>query len=431
MWKTGWANAVLYGIFTALALALVFVFTSFLADRIDSVLLAILTVGGALSGAIVAYFALRWYLSTWLSREMMEQATRLVTTLGAKFSSDDAAPLYWRDVKDVARQVGVLGPDLWHYARSVLAIVAFMAVTVELLALANAAMMYVQAQRIQEQNQLLEIQNRAQLAAFLNDVLASIGTTNAVRDEVRRVRDVVVDDLVSNFDVIDPLVTERTEGRVVMRQYRPEVCEGEPDNCDDMALRDLVMLANAGSVLVTEDNAAGVRGYARLSIAAELVVDQAFIPTRDLSEAIAEAVDTCSPGNRDLTQSLWRGIAGLGAGAGQMFGGIDTVAEIVPGVEIEVSDVNEEVGAAPGVLLMAASLGLLAQTVGREDTQTMGPREASVVLATGLRRLREELESIVDRCQSYQEELEGTVFFLNEERSRVLDMIGGAREGES
>ena len=218
MRKVDLSSGILYGLFTALSLALVFVFMRFLADRTGGISLAILIAGGAASGLIVAYMILRWYLSVWLGREIPQRVGQ-VFNLSAQFFSDDAAPLLRRDIKTVVEQIRTLGPDLWQYARSVVAVIAFMAVTVELLALANAAVMYLQAQRIEEQNQLLEIQNRAQLAVFLNDVLSSVGTTNAILDDARRVRNVISEDLLSSFGVIDTFVTTATNGQVVMSDF--------------------------------------------------------------------------------------------------------------------------------------------------------------------------------------------------------------------
>ena len=424
MRRFDWGNGILYGSFTALALALVLAFMRFLADRTGGISLAILIAGGAASCAIAAYLVLRWYLSTWLGREIGQRVEQVVTSSN-RFFSDDATPLLRRDVKDLVVQVKAVGPELWRYARSLLAVIAFMAVTVELLALANAAVMYVQAQRIDEQNQLLEVQNRAQLAAFLNDVLSSVGTTNTILNEARRVRNVVAEDLLSPFDVLDEFATTLANGQVTTRDFRPEVCEGEPDDCDDLALQEFVSLVQDGPFLLTDDNAAAVRGYARLARAAELILQPFTVDFGDetsslnadvtaFGDAIANAVATCGSENlQNSAAEAWQGVSGVGFGATQMFdSNVDIATAFVPGVTVDLL--------ATDVLTVASGVGIIAQTLERNDDLMEGPRGASVLLADGIIRLRDELVALVERCDLYQQELERTIVFLNTERARVL-----------
>ena len=434
MRKVDLGSAILYGVFTAFSLALVLVFMQFLADRTGGISLAILIAGGAASGLIVAYMILRWYLSIWLGREIRQRVGQ-VFDLGAEFSSDDAAPLLRRDIKKVVEQTRALGPDLWQYARSAVAVIAFMAVTVELLALANAAVMYLQAQRIEEQNQLLEIQNRAQLAVFLNDVLSSVGTTNAILDDARRVRNVISEDLLPAFDVIDAFVTDVTNGQVEMSEFLPAVCTGEPEDCDQLALQELTELLASGSVLVADDNAAAMRGYARLAKAAELVLQAltADFQLADLNlsesttafgDAIADALATCGSEHvRGSVPDLWEGVSGVGYGATAMFDAVDDVSDdIRPGMELSLLQTD--------AYTIAAGVGIIAQALGRNDDLTEGPQGAAVLFAEGIRRLRDELVSLVDTCDSYQLQLERTMAFLNAERARVLDEIGEPNAAE-
>ena len=213
------------------------------------------------------------------------------------------------------------------------------------------------------------------------------------------------------------------------------MCTGEPEDCDQLALEELTELLASGSVLVSDDNAAAVRGYARLAKAAELVLQALTADFRledlDLSEsttafgdAISDAFATCGSEHvRGSASDLWEGVSGVGYGATAMFDAVENVSnEILPGVELSLLQTD--------AYTVAAGVGIIAQTLGRNDDLTEGPHGAAVLFAEGIRRLRDELVSLVGTCDSYQLQLERTMAFLNAERERVLNEIGEPNAAE-
>ena len=435
MRKLDWKNALLYGIFTAVALALVIAFAQFLAERTGAISLTLLIAGAIGGGAVLVYLIMRWFLSEWLSRRVLDRVSQAVDRITGKFDSDSDNPVRWRDIQGTVQDAKLFATDLWGYGRSVLAVLAFMAVTVELLALANAAVMYLQAKRLQEQNELLDIQNRSHLAGFLNDSLSNVQIANDLVNDARNTIGLVSEDLISPFGILDEFVTRWSDGEVEMVHFEPVVCPSESDLCDSISVDALTKMIESGPIRVTEENVESVRAYARLSKAAEMSILPFTIEFESeeslnarinaFGDAISSAAATCGTGELlSRTSNLWTGISGVGLGSTQMFtaAGIDSTMEIVPGVEIPLSHAD--------VLAFASATGVITQSLGEGDTLPAGPKAAAMLFARGVRSLKGDLESLVVTCETYQIDLERTIAFLSSERTRILGDIAARTQTE-
>ena len=174
----------------AFTLALLWVLTTLLEEKTGTIESAFLVVSATGGIAILFYLILRWGFSNWFGQQLSVQIRR-ISDLKNRYNQSDQAPLLRQDLGSVIADLTDIGPALWHYGRSILAVAVFMTVTVGLLALANAAVMYLQAKRLQEQNELLIVQNRAQQASFVSNSILTIGSVKErahnIQNQINRV----------------------------------------------------------------------------------------------------------------------------------------------------------------------------------------------------------------------------------------------------
>ena len=430
--KLDWRNALLYGLFTGISLALLWVFTKLLAEKTGTIESAVLIVGATGGAAILLYLLLRWGFSNWIGQQASVQLRKL-SDLKNRYSQSDETPLLRQDLGSVIVELMEIGPALWHYGRSILAVAVFMTVTLGLLALANAAVMYLQAKRLQEQNELLSVQNRAQQAEFVSSSMLTIISSKERAHDIRNQLDHVSAALPEAIDNLEPIANHNELGEVLMSKLTPVVCPTDlQDECDGLSTSSLLGKASGGIIEVTADNLASVKAYAQLSKVGRSSMDVfslVFGPKEKprmqnglqaYGNAIAETMNTCDasgPGNR--AKAIWDGVMLLGLGSMNMFEDLNTVETIQPGDKLKL-DFN-------GIILLAQGVSQTAATFNRKDDLSGGPMYVASLFADGLRDLKRELESLVVECDRRYKEILQTVQFLSAERNCILSGFGECR----
>ena len=425
MWKIDWPNTLAYGAITGLTLILMCVFGNFLSERTEFISLTIIFIGASGASAIFLYLVIRWYLSNKLVPEIFDQIKGIATEIGKRSDSDGNDPILWHDLKTIHQPAKALVINILSQGRVILSVFVFMVVTLELLALANAAVMYLQAKRIQEQNKLFENQNRSQFGEMLVNVINIEQIATNRENDLHEILELIEFSLFWLNDLTDP-----TDGNESIDDFKPMVCS---ELCDYISPEELSEMAKVGQFTVTKSNAASLKGYAELATVAKQTLEK-LTASEVLAETLREtendgqgsglgqiadsiekkiyfAAAIC--GKRYLGKqvvSLWRGIIYLGRAASMSsFDSFDPkVNNIIRIDPWHFSYFNN-------------SINEIAQSVGKDEISITGPNDAAGLFADVINSLKDGLEEIQDSCEEYQDELSKTVEFVLSEKTRLFE----------
>ena len=329
--RIDWTSTTIYAVFTAVAFGILIVFVGFVENQLGIISWTILITGLAGGAAIVLTLILRWY-----SARLLDDATARVAEplnrLGESFASGSDTPVTRDELRTIRGDLLTLWPEILRVVRIGLSVMFLMGLMVELIALATAAVAYLQAERLEQQNTFLQSQSATQDAAFLSASLSSLKTIAGHRDYIQTlVSD--LDKLLSRFDIIDSVVSDSADG-VTMKNMIADVCPSNEElSCNDMAVDAILdLIHNDGNLRVTDKNAAALRGYYRLSRTAKTVTALFTLdPKRSINEGnrlLAEATFTCSTDPEGSLRDLWGHVIGMGSAAIDMWP-IDSPSQIV------------------------------------------------------------------------------------------------------
>lgn len=423
MRKHDWVNVTLSGVVAGITIALLWVFVGFLNERTESISLTILIMGTIGAGLILSYLIFRWYLSNRLYSNIRDQIEKILSDIKERSDSEGNSPVLWYDLQKIRQETKTLAINLLGYTRVVFAVFALMVVTLELLAVANAAVLYLQAKRLQEQNTLLDNQNRIQRFEFLTDSLnINQITANHVGD-VRKSREFISQELLASFEFLDDSVTEATTGEVheiKMVNFEPIVCL---EFCDSIPVESLKKMVEVGPIRVTEENVESIRGYARIARAADLTLtfllawEDRGRSSKNAISSVQKRIDlaatTCGKIELlDRVSGLWKGITELGVVARSTSFSYLSSNLIIPNSEIEITVHH--------VSHFSAAIEQIARSLNEDSTLPAGPRTTAMLFARGLRALEQDLVLLLDVCEKYQVHLVETIALLSRERTRAV-----------
>ena len=390
-----------FGLATALSLALVLWFARFVAERSGSIAWAFLFVGLAGALALILYLVLRWLGSLWVERSLSSLA-ETGSDLQARLSRLGAAPVSGDDLKVAVADLRKLAPDALRLATLPLVAMMFMGVMVEITTLANAAIMYLQAKRLEEQNLLFSEQNAKLDYDFLREWTTQRDALIKDLETARSVGPLLEGNVLSNLSIVPQFHTEST-GIAMDEGFVAALCPPSQETCGPMPLQDLLDMTHAGAIIATVDNAASLRGFWRLLKSAEQIGFVLFVDGDDDIRAsidrtgaiFATALLSCNSPAATEAKSLWDGLSGTGYASLEAWGG--TEAEIVPGYRLELADVKDRAN----FLGMAAGLGIIGQTLGTtDDPSSLAAEQASSLVGSGLLRLQTLTEEIKVACDA-------------------------------
>jgi hypothetical protein len=435
--KVDWRSAAVYAILTAIALGLLYAFVGFVADRVHVISWTLLIAGVAGSSALLVYLVLRWYGGRTLER-LGAPLDRAINRLRSPKSHDDInRPLTVKDLQATAGDIGETIVGMRHYAGILLSTMLLMAVTLEIVALATAAVMYLQAERIDEQNKLLAAQNRGQDAAFLNESLTSIKTISETLDEVRQIENSISSDLLSPFGVVGDLVAAMTNETVKMENFRPLVCKGEPVHCDDFSTDSFAEIEN--DLVLTDANASPIRGYYRLSKAAEFTTlafvssigdreDAVNVSIAQVGEIISNANVICGYSKAEHLNDLWTSISGMGLASMEMWP-VDDVSKLMNGFKLNFAKHSDSISLSPAdlgranIMGLMAGIGALGQIVGDDTASLQGPKTAAALFGTAMINFRSELQSALTACEDERRLLSEQAAALRDRRDKIAKRL--------
>ena len=427
--RIDWTSTTLYAVFTALAFGILIVFVGFVEDKLGAISWTILITGLAGGVAIVLMLVLRWY-----SAQILDDATARVAApldrLRESFAGGSDAPVTRDELRTIRGDLLALWPELLRVARIGLSVMFLMALMVELIALATAAVAYLQAERLEQQNTLLKSQSSTQDAAFLSESLSSLDAIGRRLNSTQTLVSELEDDLLSPFDIIDRFVSETADG-VTMENMIADVCpSGEEPSCNDMAANAISELIDSdGNMRVTEENAAALRGYYRLSRAAEAVTHMFIASLGAMETTIQEDIDK---GNRLLTDAtvacgtdpegsvrdLWDGVIGMGYAAIDMWP-IDSPSQIVPGKVMHFPDMEGRAN----FLGFAAAIGVVDTTLNGEGSTVGGPEQAAIVFGQALESLRAGIRELAALCSNELDSLGEQMVLINQRRTDIVESL--------
>lgn len=428
--RIDWTSTTIYAVFTALALGILIVFVGFVEDKLGAISWTILITGLAGGAAIVLTLILRWY-----SAQLLDDATARVAApldrLRESFASGSEAPVTRDELRTMRGDLLALWPEILRVVRIGLSVMFLMALMVELIALATAAVAYLQAERLEQQNTLLKSQSATQDAAFLSESLSSLDTIARYLDSTQTLVSGLEDDLLSPFDIIDRFVSETTDG-VTMEHMIADVCpSSEESSCNDMAANAVPDLIDAdGNLRVTDKNAAALRGYYRLSLTAEAVTQMFIASLGTMETTVQEDIDK---GNRLLTDAavscgtdpegrllrdLWDGVIGMGYAAIDMWP-IDLPSQIVPGKVMHFPDLEGKAN----FLGFAAAMGVVDTTLNGEGSTVSGPEQAAIVFGQALETLQAGIRKLADLCSNELRSLGEQMVLINQRRTDIVESL--------
>ena len=413
-----------FGLATALSLALVLWFAGFVAERSGSIAWAFLFVGLAGALALILYLVLRWLGSLWVERSLSSLA-ETGSDLQARLSRLGAAPVSGDDLKVAVADLRKLAPDALRLATLPLVAMMFMGVMVEITTLANAAIMYLQAKRLEEQNLLFSEQNAKLDYEFLREWAKVQEALRTDLDNALNFGPQIDSEVLSNLSIVPQFHTEST-GIAMDEGFVAALCPPSQETCGPMPLQDLLDMTLAGAIIATADNAASLRGFWRLMKSTEQIGIVLFVDGSDdirasidrIGAIYSEASLSCKSSAALEAKSLWDGLSGTGYAALQAWGG--TEADIVPGYRHDLKSISERAS----FLGMAAGLGIIGQTLGATDhPSSLTAEQASALISKGLVQLQTLTEELKAPCDASARSTIGAFEAMEAHRDEILRRI--------
>lgn len=386
-----------FAVMTALALAMAWWFGGQLNQLSGAISLTILIAGFAAGLMLVAYLLLRWRARLLLAN-LQQQATLSAADLRKRMQSEDG-PLNRQDLLALGDAFARLVPKGMRVIALTMALGFAMTVSLQILALANAAVMYLQAKRLEDQNLLLAEQNRKLDYEFLREWSAVRETLvtklSAPTDLVAKLES----DLLSPLGIL-PDALANIWNVAVDGDGAPRLCQDQPYSCADMTLGDLRRMAMAGAIRVTSENISEITAFHALFRYAEGMffvltdgdTDNAQAKIDEVSYALKTGAGTCDSLFGLSAEQLWRGVANVGYGATQAW----PVHDFTPGQVIELPQPTDRANFG----MFGAALGMTMQALSdSRDPDSLTAAQVGKVLADGVAKLNADTKALTADCQ--------------------------------
>ncbi len=421
----GLKSVAIYAFFTAIALLLLVAFARFINDNDTYVVTGLLIFGATGAAAVAIYAAMRWYWAHYRKEILSKPLEEIFRKLGEMLRDGGDRAVTFADLWDMRNQVRPLADLAARLTKSILTMIMIIGLALSLMAIAAAAVAYLQVKRLEEQNALLDQQNRVQTVAFLNESVSSI---EAIQREVEKSREsqrFLTDDMLSPFEILDEFmaVSETGEQIAAVENRQAEVCDRPADEtCSGIDSDQLFQIGIEGSLSLNEDNIEAARGYARLADVAEQMffafatsvegtTDDSGGVNTFISDKLNEIQLTCGASRSSDLSDLWLGIGGLGGASIDMFE--QSPAELETGDRIDVTAIEDRANFGA----FASALGIIRQALGETvDQPLQTPQDAADLLARGLLALERDLKGLVEICNTSAESLSKTALIIQDER---------------
>lgn len=435
--------------------ALIYSFFGFLLEYTGAISLTILVLcvfGGV---AFFGYIVISWYISHKFKSKIFDQFAKIINQFKERSDSESNNPIRWRDLSKILREVKPLTISLSRYGRAVLLVLTVIAATIELLVLVNAAVMYLQAKRLQEQNALLKEQNLLQSSQLLSDSISASQSTSVAFNNARKGIRIISNDLIGPLEDLDDIVSMGTDDEIKMIDFEPVVCPIRNKLCNYISVDMLKKMVKNGPIKVTEENYESIRGYARFAKAAEIIalwlappryqnelksdlldlfennINEVNIFTiallRLLDEPISDPLDLFENkideadilcGTDEATNELlglWDGISYVFRATRNLSAivEIDSVNEIGPNDELRLEY--------RGLVIFAEGIRKISLSLNKSETLPDGPTATAELFAEAIRELNKHFDSMLEECKRYRGKLKRIDLFLSQVISRILE----------
>ena len=408
-------NTVLYGLVTGLAGLVFYVFFAFIAEHTNSIVWAFLICGAIAAATFVTYIVTRWYLSEYLAKNVVEklkhlaQDNRLLEGGDRPFTADDINKLL-NDLKAAA-------PGGFKLLQLALTIAFLSIMSLEVVALASAAVSYLQAQRLTQQNELIRAQKQVEEANFVRtsaEIAEKLSKTGL--EAITQSKSEIEGSFVSEFTILSEFVSSVTgedgaAGRIDVADFRVDVCPGGGTACDAANFMEFFSSAlSSGEFTVTAENKEFIAAVYRLTRATEIMV-QPFILVSggdaSFNDTIAkrgaqlqQAAINCGLDDESSIQlkELWSGFGSAGLASIDMWKNIDSVIGIQPGMKFSWSDEREKAN----FLGFAAAIQVMKEAIGGGKGEIATVSEGALVLQQTLQMLQSGITELMEKCSSQE-----------------------------
>lgn len=403
MRNINWRTSIPYAVLTAISLALLVLFVTWIHQRTGIIVWTILISSGTAAGAITLYLVSRWYLRSRLNA-IVDLTKDITDALQSILSKPDDAPTTYRDFRVALTETAALVNRALPFIRTVLNIVLFVGITLELVTLGNAAVLYFQSRKIEEQNRLLKEQTEVQRLLILNE---SFAAHRAASDLVREARQYERD----IFGSLDSF-------RIVRGNIGMDPCQDEA-LCNDTSLDEIRNITVTGTPVAGADDLESILGFYRLSVSIaetyfglitllpmalpdyrEMFSDNVQLTER-YEAMLVDAVHACNFGfeRMDALLDLWRHIAtaGLNARIIQETWDIENIS-----IGTNLSATSAYVAGVVDPLLKIGE-ALDGETGWRRET--VGPQDAGIIFVRGIDDLEIRLKDLSHACEGEKDRL--------------------------
>ena len=418
-----------FGLAAGLSLALVLWFAGFVSERTGGITWTFLFVGLAGAVAVTIYILVRWLTGLWFENTF-ERVTTAIYHVQDNLAKGGPEPLTRDDIRAIPAALASLLPDVARLAGILLAVIMFMGLMLQFVTLANAAVMYLQAKRLEEQNALLTEQVRQVNFEFLRELSVN---RRAIVEDLRAARGFVEGDasfdqgVVANLGIVPGFVEDRT-GLVMSDAFDLTLCNDPDQPCGDMTLDELLEMVRQGAIVATPQNTTSLRGFHRVikvaeAIALPLMLDAAEVDLSTVIEnkekLLGDAADSCASLGGPLAAELWSGISGSGFAAIDSWP-TDDEAKIIPGYTLLLPQLSDKAN----FLGFAAGLGILMDIAGEPGgAGGVTAQGAMIILSDGLSGVGGASESLIDDCRRAQDDAEAGFKALTDRRQVIMDTL--------
>ncbi|NOR60895.1 MAG: hypothetical protein GQ535_00175 [Rhodobacteraceae bacterium] len=216
--KLNWRNGVIYGVSTGVTVAISTIFFLFLKKYTDSIGITLLVVSLIICVVAVLYFVSRWVLSEKVSGPIRDNFDELSAVVDRYSSGEDVRLDLRKAVGQAFSTARSIGPLVWY----VLVASSLMGSVLVIIGLLNAAVIYQQTDRINDQTSVMRVQFLVEAQNGLASIDQSVVNINRGTRNLRRTR-------MSTQDLID--VVAEIDGVAIDNDGNIQLCVNNPNYC--------------------------------------------------------------------------------------------------------------------------------------------------------------------------------------------------------
>lgn len=420
-------NAALYGVISGLSLAL-FVWLARLAgEQLGWVLGTVLFVCIASASAIIIYVTVRWFVSRRLNA-VADAPKQAMAEIRERLSQDASETVTFDDLRQLLLSGLKFLPETYRVVLLVLSALMVINLMASAMLIANAAVMYLQARRLEEQNTLIEQELRVTQAQFLQENLQSQQAIRQQQDVSRNFLASIDDDFLNPFLILPDFVGQFTGAR--FEKGTLLVCE-PGQSCNTLNFQLLIdTMLREGQITATEETAATLAGYVNLTEAMAAIhtlfaasfsdEDGNDIETRLNDVSLACGGETSGRLATLVTALNTGGLAAVDMWPPEAVDGIVAGDVIAPDAEAVQRD----------FLGVGASMGILAEDAGLELSEVKGAEDAAALVTAALDSVVVELEKLKPLCETTATVLGKTATELQAQARLMLESLASNRTGK-